>query len=72
MAFIYNKLWKILIDKRIKKTKLEKLAGISHSTMSKLAKGKNVNTIILEKICLALNCDIGDIMELEEKNNGQN
>ena len=64
MALSYNKLWKLLIDKGLKKDELNKITGISESTMAKLAKGENVNTDILERICIALNCQIGDIVEV--------
>lgn len=60
----YNKLFKLLIDKRIKKGELCESANISPSTFAKLAKGENVNTIILVRICKALQCDFSDIMEM--------
>lgn len=63
MALSYNKLWKLLIDKGLKKSDLNKLTGISDSTMAKLTKGENVNTEILERICKALDCQIADIVE---------
>ena len=66
MALSYNKLWKLLIDKGLKKSDLNKITGISESTMAKLAKGENVNTEILERICIALNCEIGDIVEIKD------
>lgn len=59
----YNKLWKQLIDKEIKKTELSELAGVSMTSIAKLGKNENVNTDILNKICSALNCDVADIME---------
>lgn len=63
MAVCYKKLWKLLIDKDLRKTDLRSMTGISTSTLAKLGKDENVSTEILAKICLALNCDIGDIME---------
>ena len=63
MAVSYNKLWKLLIDKNMKKSDLRKKAGISSSTLAKLTNGENVTTDVLVKICTALQCDIGDIME---------
>lgn len=69
MAFNYNKLWKLLIDKNLKRNDLEKMTGLSHSTMAKLSKGENVNTVVLERICNALNCNIQDIVELEVEKN---
>lgn len=64
MAVSYKKLWKILIDKDMKKKDLCAAAGISHASMAKLGKNENVTTDVLVKICTALQCDIGDIMEL--------
>lgn len=66
MAISYKKLWKLLIDKDLKKKDLQKLAGISSASITKLGKNENVNTEILEKICTALNCDIADIMEMSD------
>lgn len=53
-----------MIDKDMKKKDLQKAAGISSTSITKLGKNENVNTEILEKICLALNCDISDIAEI--------
>ena len=64
MAVRYNKLWKLLIDKSMTKTQLIKAAGISTNAMAKLGKNENVTTDVLVKICTALQCDIGDIVEL--------
>ena len=64
MAVSYNKLWKILIDKQMKKGDLQALAKISSSTMAKLGKNEFVAMPILVKLCNILNCDIGDIMEV--------
>ena len=70
MAVSYKKLWKLLIDKDLKKKDLELLAGVSHYTLNKLNKGENVTTDILGRICKALNCNIDDVMEFveDEKN----
>lgn len=59
MALSYNKLWKLLIDKNLKKSDLHELIGLSQSTIAKLTRGENVNTDVLEKICNVLNCEIG-------------
>lgn len=67
MAASYKKLWKLLIDKDMKKKDLSKIAGISNYTITKLTKGENVNTDTLARICKALNCNIEDIMEFVEK-----
>lgn len=59
----YNKLWKLLIDKNMKKKDLMKIANLSSSSIVKLKNGQNVTTDMLSKICEALKCDFGDIME---------
>lgn len=64
MTISYKKLWKLLIDKDMKKKDLKAAAGISSASVTKLAKNENVNTDVLQKVCTALNCDIGDIMEM--------
>lgn len=64
MAVSYKKLWKMLIDRDMKKKDLCVAAGISHASMAKLGKNENVTTDVLVKICTALQCDIGDIIEL--------
>ena len=69
MAISYKKLWKLLIDKDMRKEDLRLKAGISTNTMAKLGKNENVNTEMLVKICTALNCDIADIMEIVENAN---
>ena len=69
MEISYKKLWKLLIDKDMKKEDLRIKAGISTNTMAKLDKNENVNTEMLVKICTALNCDIADIMEIVDVTN---
>ena len=69
MAVCYNKLWKMLIDRKMKKKDLLVASGISRGTMARLGQDENVNTEILVKICNALNCDIGDIMEIIPEDN---
>ena len=64
MRVSYNKLWKMLIDKGMKKSQLREAVGASKSTFAKLGKNENVNTEIIEKICIALDCDVSDIMEM--------
>ncbi len=59
----YNKLWKLLIDKKMKKSDLRKNAKISSSTLAKLTNDENVTTDVLVKICNELKCDVSDIME---------
>lgn len=69
MAVSYKRLWKLLIDRDMKKKDLAEKAKISNYTINKLNKSENVNTDTLVKICTALNCRIEDIMEIipEEK-----
>ena len=64
MAISYRKLWKLLIDKDMKKNDLRIASGISTNALAKLGKNDRVTTDVLEKICLTLNCDVGDIMEI--------
>ena len=64
MKACYKKLWKLLIDKNLKRTDLKKLAGISSGSLAKLGRDENVSMDILQKICAALECNIGDIMDL--------
>ena len=63
MALSYNKLWKLLIDKNIKKLELRDMANISNNTPAKLGKNEPVAMTVLEKICSVLNCNIGDIVD---------
>ena len=63
MGMSYNKLWKLLIDKKMKKSDLRKRAGIRSSSLAKLTKDENVTTEVLAKICQKLQCNIADIME---------
>ena len=72
MSFVYNKLWKLLIDKKMSKTELRQITGISKSTLSKLVKGENVNTEVLERICVALKCNISDIVEISSYDGDSN
>ena len=66
MAVSYNKLWKLMIDKKINKSQLCKKIKISSSTMAKMTNEEMVAMTVLEKICAELECDISDIMELAE------
>ena len=68
MAFTYKKLFKLLIDRDMKKKDLCKVANISTTSVTKLVNDQNVNTEILEKICDALQCDISDIVEVIHPN----
>ena len=63
----YKKLWKLLIDKVMKKTDLLTVANISSNILAKMNKGENVSMDSLQKICKALECDVGDIVTFEEK-----
>lgn len=70
MAVSYKKLWKLLIDKDIKKKDLSNRAGISPATITKMGKGGHITTEVLVKICTALDCTVDDIMEIvSEKDN---
>lgn len=63
MTISYNKLWKLLIDKKMSTAELRKRIGIAPNTLTRLKKDEEVSLAVLNKICSALNVDIGDIME---------
>ena len=63
MAISYNKLWKLLVDKKMSKADLRKAAGIAPNTMTRLRRDEEVTLAVLNKICVTLEVDIGDIME---------
>lgn len=67
MAVQYNKLWKRLIDMKVKKSSLTEMAGVSASTIAKLSHDEYVSLEILERICRALHCEIGDVVELSKE-----
>jgi len=63
MSISYNKLWKLLIDKKMSKADLRKAAGIAPNTMTRLRRDEEVTLTVLHKICQTLEVDIGDVME---------
>ena len=67
MAVSNKKLWKLLIDRDLKKKDLETMARVSHYTMNKLTHGDNVTTDVLGRICNALGCSLDDIMEFVDE-----
>lgn len=69
MEISYKKLWKLLIDKDMKKKDLQSSAGISWASVTKLSKGEAVSMGVLIKVCKAMNCDIGDVVEFIPKEN---
>ena len=71
MDVSYNKLWKLLIEKNINKTQLKDIAGISTNAVAKLGRNESVSMETLGKICLALNCEIGDIVEFLSKDSNE-
>ena len=72
MAVSYKRLWKLLIDRDLKKKELAEMANLSTYTINKLNRGENVNTDTLAKICRALNCTFDDIMEVLPENDVNN
>ena len=66
MKMSYKKLWKLLIDKDMKKKDLSELSGVSSTSIAKMGRNENVTTDNLVKICEALKCNIGDIAEVVE------
>lgn len=69
MAVSYDKLWKLLIDKKMNRTALKNLAGISFNVLAKMNRSEFVSLESLYKICNVLGCDIGDIMEFDKNEN---
>lgn len=65
MSVSYDKLWKLLIDKKMNRTDLKNAAGISFNVLAKMGKGEAVSMESLLKVCKALNCDIADVVEIE-------
>jgi putative transcriptional regulator len=71
MAISYNRMWKLLVDKKMSVADLRKAAEISPNTMTKLRRDKAVNLAILERICNTLNCDFSDIMQYVKETDSQ-
>ncbi|MDG6143158.1 helix-turn-helix domain-containing protein [Lactococcus formosensis] len=67
MPVSYDKLWKLSIDKSLNKTQLRDSSGITSATLARLSKNKGVSLEALERICRALECEIGDIVEFTEE-----
>lgn len=70
MAVSYNKLWKLLIDKKMSQAELRRVAGISPNTMTRMRHDELVNLAILDKICRAIGADFGDIIEYVSDEDG--
>lgn len=67
MGVSYKKLFKLLIDRDLRKKDLQEMTGLSSATITKMAKNENVNIEVVVKVCEALHVDVGDIMEIERK-----
>ena len=63
MVISYDKLWKLMIDLKLNKTELRKLAGLSTNVIAKLGKNDHVSMETIERLCMALNCNIGDVVD---------
>lgn len=72
MTISYKKLWKLLIDKDMMKKDLQKEARISWATLTRMSRGEAVSTEVLMKVCKALHCDIGDIVEFIDEGEAEN
>jgi putative transcriptional regulator len=72
MAISYNKMWKLLIDKKMSKADLRKVANIAPNTMTKLRRDEAVNLAVLGRICQVLDCDFGDLMSYISDTEGAN
>jgi len=64
MRVSYNKLWKLMIDKKMKKMQLKELAGIGSTTLAKLSKDEPVSMDVMARVCKVLECNIGDVMDI--------
>ncbi|WP_035764804.1 helix-turn-helix domain-containing protein [Butyrivibrio sp. NC2002] len=71
MKVSYNKLWKLLIDKGMKKTDLIVAVKTSPNTIAKMGKNENISMDVITRICECLNCDVGDIMEMIPDDGGK-
>ena len=72
MAISYNKLWKLLVDKKMSKADLRKAAGIALNTMTRMRRDEEVTLSVLHRICVALDVNIGDVMEFtNDERNGE-
>ena len=71
MTISYNRLWKLLIDRKMKKKDLVETAGVSWSTITKMGRDEHVSTDILVKICAALECEIDEVVEIVCENSAQ-
>ena len=67
MTISYNKLWKVLVDKKMSKADLRRATEMASNTMTSLRRDKKVSLDVLLRICEVLDCDIGDIMEIKEE-----
>ena len=67
MAVTYTKLWKLLLDKKLKRTDLKEIAGISSSTLAKLVKDEYVSMESIDRICAALKCDISEVISVSNE-----
>ena len=71
MSYSYNKLWKLMIDKKINKTRLRQEAGITSNAMANMGKDQPVSVEVLAKICHVLDCSLDDIVEIVEDNKNE-
>ncbi len=71
MAYSYNRLWKLMIDKKINKTTLRREAGITSNAMAKMGKDQPVSVEVLAKICRVLDCSLDDIVEIVDDNKNE-
>ena len=69
MAISYDRLWKLLVDRKMNRTELKEASGISFNVLARMGKDESISFESMEKICSALGCDIGDIVEI--RNNGK-
>ena len=65
MSVSYKKMFKLMIDKDIKKKDLKEMTGLSYSTIAKMERGENLQMDVLEKVCKNLDCTFDDIVEIK-------
>ena len=71
MPISYDKLWKLLIDKKMNRTELKKASGVSFNVLAKMGKNEPISMESLYKICLTLKCDVGDVVEFVDKSDAE-
>lgn len=72
MALSYKNLWKLLIDRDMTRKDLHRITGVSHATLAKMSKGENIESSVIDRICIGLGCEIEDIVKVVPDGDGIN